>query len=60
MSALFSALPGGEYSLSVIVLGNGSVAVSPQKSYYNAGDSVTLRTTPTNAAGITATTSTTR
>jgi len=50
ISALFTTLPGGEYSLSVVVMGNGTVAISPQKSYYTAGDSVTLRASPTNVA----------
>jgi hypothetical protein len=43
ISALFSALPAGKYSLSVVVLGNGSVTNSPQRNYYNPGDSVTLK-----------------
>ena len=49
ISALFATLPGGKYSLAVVVMGNGSVAISPQKSYYNPGDSVTLSASTTNA-----------
>jgi hypothetical protein len=48
LNALFSALPGGKFSLSVIVAGNGSVAISPQQKYYNPGDSVTLNASTTN------------
>src|ERR1035438_9009291 len=40
ISALFSALPGGKYSLAVVVMGNGLVAISPQQNYHNPGDSV--------------------
>ena len=47
ISALFTTLPGGKYSLGVIVMGNGSVAISPQQNYYNAGDSVTLNASTT-------------
>jgi hypothetical protein len=43
INALFTTLPGGKYSLSVAVIGNGSVTISPQQSYYNPGDSVTLK-----------------
>ena len=46
VSALFTTLPGGNYSLGVVVLGNGSVAINPQQNYYTAGASVTLRATP--------------
>lgn len=49
VSALFSTLPGGKYSLAVVVMGNGAVAISPQKSYYSPGDSVTLSASTTNA-----------
>jgi len=42
VSALFTTLPSGEYSLGVIVMGNGSVAISPQQDYYNPGETVTL------------------
>ncbi len=49
ISALFSTLPGGKYSLAVVVMGNGSVAISPQRSYYSPGDSVTLSASTTNA-----------
>jgi hypothetical protein len=48
INALFATLAGGKYSLSVIVVGNGSVAISPQQNYYNPGDSVTLKAS-TNA-----------
>jgi len=50
INALFSTLPGGSYSLSVVVMGKGTLAISPQKNYYNAGDSVTLSASPTNVA----------
>ena len=43
ISALFTTLPGGKYSLSVVVVGNGSVTNSLQRNYYNPGDSVTLK-----------------
>ena len=49
INALFSTLPGGKYSLAVVVMGNGSVAISPQQNYYNPGDSVTLSASTTNA-----------
>ena len=49
VSALFTTLPGGKYSLAVVVMGNGSVAISPQQNYYNPGDSVTLNASTTNA-----------
>jgi len=49
LSALFSTLPGGKYSLAVVVIGNGAVAISPQQNYYNPGDSVTLSASTTNA-----------
>ena len=49
VNALFSALPGGKYSLAVVVMGNGSVAITPQKNYYNPGESVTLSASTTNA-----------
>jgi hypothetical protein len=49
VSALFSALPGGNYSLALVVMGSGSVAISPQQNYYNPGDSVTLSASTTNA-----------
>jgi hypothetical protein len=42
VNALFTALPGGKYSLSVAVVGPGAVTISPQQSYYNPGDNVTL------------------
>ncbi len=42
VNALFTALPGGKDSLAVVVAGNGAVTVSPQQSYYNPGDVVTL------------------
>ena len=47
--ALFTTLPGGKYSLAVVVVGNGSVAISPRHNYYSAGDSVTLSASTTNA-----------
>ena len=49
VNALFSTLPGGKYSLAVVVMGNGSVAINPQKNYYNPGESVTLSASTTNA-----------
>jgi hypothetical protein len=43
INALFTALPGGKYSLSVAVVGNnGAVTINPQQNYYNPGDNVTL------------------
>ena len=49
ISALFTTLPGGKYSLAVVVIGNGSVGISPQQNYYSSGDSVTLSAQTTNA-----------
>src|SRR5581483_1830282 len=40
--ALFTALPPGKCSLSAVVNGSGTVNISPQQSYYNPGDIVTL------------------
>ncbi len=48
IDALFATLPAGKYSLAVVVVGNGSVAISPQKNYYNPGDVVTLTASTTN------------
>jgi hypothetical protein len=48
INALFSTLPGGKYSLAVVVFGNGSVAISPQQNSYNPGDNVTLTASTTN------------
>jgi len=49
ISALFSTLPGGKYSLATVVMGNGAVAISPQQNYYNPSDTVTLSASTTNA-----------
>ncbi len=46
VSALFVPLPAGKLSLSVAIQGNGSVTISPQQSYYNKGDVVTLAASP--------------
>ena len=46
VNALFSALPGGEFSLAVAVIGDGLVSANPQKRYYNPGDTVMLSATP--------------
>ena len=51
VSALFATLPGGKYSLSVVVNGNGYATNSPLRSYYNPGDSVTNRAL-TNAGAL--------
>ena len=37
INALFSTLPGGKYSLAVVVMGNGSVAISPQTELLQPG-----------------------
>jgi hypothetical protein len=50
VNALFTALPGGKYSLSAVLAGNGTLTVSPQQSYYNPGTPVTL-TASTNSSG---------
>jgi hypothetical protein len=50
IGALFSTLPAGKYSLAIVVMGNGSVAISPQQNYYNPGDRVTLSATPVPGA----------
>ena len=52
VSALFTTLPVGKYSLGVVVVGNGSVAISPQQHYYNPGDIVTLTATPSSGGSI--------
>jgi len=49
VNALFTALPAGKYTLSVIIRGSGRVIVSPQQSFYNPGDTVTLTAATTNA-----------
>ena len=49
INALFAALPTGKFSLAVVVNGNGSVTINPQRSYYNPADSVTLSASTTNA-----------
>lgn len=49
VNALFSSLPGGKYSLAVVVLGSGSVAISPQQNYYTAGTGISLNASTTNA-----------
>jgi len=46
VNALFSALPVGKYALNAVVVGKGTVTVSPQQSYYNPGDTVTLTAVP--------------
>jgi hypothetical protein len=50
VSALFTTLPVGAYSLGVVVTGIGTVAISPQQNYYPAGASVTLGATPVPGA----------
>jgi hypothetical protein len=47
--ALFAPLPAGKYALNVIVNGSGFVTNTPQRSYYNSGDTVISRAT--NNAG---------
>lgn len=42
INALFTTLPVGEYSLGVVVIGNGSVTTTPQQNYFNPGECVTL------------------
>jgi hypothetical protein len=49
VGALFTNLPEGKYSLAVVVMGDGSVAISPHNNYYDPGDSVTLSASTTNA-----------
>jgi hypothetical protein len=49
VNALFTALPAGKYTLSVIVYGGGTVTVNPQQSYYNFEDTVTLTAATTYA-----------
>jgi len=51
VTALFAALPAGKFSLAPVVIGNGSVTVSPQQNYYNAGDIVTLSASGSNFYG---------
>jgi len=50
VGALFVNVPGGSYSLNVVILGSGSVSNNPQRSYYNSGDSVVLKAT--NGPGV--------
>jgi len=47
--ALFTPLPVGKYTLNMVVNGNGFVTNNPQRSYYNPGDTVTMKAT--NNAG---------
>jgi hypothetical protein len=47
--ALFAPLPAGKYALNVIVNGSGFVTNTPQRNYYNSGDTVISRAT--NNAG---------
>ena len=49
VGAVFATLPGGKYSLAVVVIGRGSVGISNQQSYYNPGSIVRLTATTTNA-----------
>jgi len=49
VNALFTSLPAGKYTLSIVVYGGGTVNVTPERSYYNLGDTVTLTATTTNA-----------
>lgn len=46
VAAIFSALPGSKYALTVIEDGNGHVVTSPRPAYYSSGQSVTLTATP--------------
>jgi hypothetical protein len=52
VNALFTTLPAGKYTVSAIVRGPGTVTLSPQQSYYNPGDIVTLTAATTNAGYI--------
>jgi hypothetical protein len=49
IGALFTPLPAGKFTLNVIVNGNGFVTNTPQRNYYNPGDTVSLKAT--NNAG---------
>src|SRR5665647_823397 len=49
VGAVFATLPGGKYSLAVVVAGMGSVVISNQQSYYNPGSIVRLTASTTNA-----------
>ena len=42
VSALFTTLPAGQFSLTIISDGDGEVSVSPQANRYGSGQSVTL------------------
>ena len=46
ISALFSTLPSGKYSLGVVVMGKGAVAINPQRNYYSPEEIVALDATP--------------
>src|SRR5208282_6682310 len=48
INALFSSLPVGKYSLAVVVLGSGSVVISPQQNYYSSGGNVNLNASTTS------------
>ncbi|HEV2696325.1 MAG TPA: FG-GAP-like repeat-containing protein [Verrucomicrobiae bacterium] len=50
VGALFVSVPAGSYSLSVVIVGSGSVSNNPTRSYYNSGDSVILKAT--NGPGV--------
>jgi uncharacterized repeat protein (TIGR02543 family) len=49
INALFASLPNGMLSLSTVVVGNGTVTISPQQSYYTYGSVVTLNASPNNS-----------
>ncbi len=42
ITALFLNLPQGKFSLAPVVIGDGSLTISPQQNYYSPGDTVTL------------------
>jgi len=50
VGALFVSVPVGSFSLSVVVLGSGSVSNNPQQSYYSSNSSVVLKAT--NSPGV--------
>ena len=46
LTGLFGKLPAGKVSLGITIVGEGSVAVEPNKNLYDKGEQVTLTATP--------------
>ena len=46
VSCLFAPLPAGQFSLTVVPVGSGTVSINPQSRSYGAGDKVTIIALP--------------